>query len=116
MDTYVKELEAVVSQAALHLHTEIAHIGTALIDRAGEIVFSNNAFKYADEKMLNTFARRCPADSQGIIHEYRSDGLTVFTVPLDDQHVFVVIGRRVDAAPVNRFMSRLRRVLPSAAH
>lgn len=116
MNSHEKALENVVSQAVLHLHVELSRVGTALVDRRERnILFSHNALQYVDERMLGRMADLSLSSGPGIVHEYRLDGLTVFTEALDERHVFMVLGKQIEAKPVNRFLSQLRNILLTIA-
>ncbi|MCC7451917.1 MAG: hypothetical protein IT324_31205 [Anaerolineae bacterium] len=112
-DSYREELTQVLSQAVIHLHNALGPLGTALVDRYGTLVFSNNALHYVSEKTLVQLAADFAA-APGTVQRHTLGPVTAITAVLDQRHMFVVVGKQLEDGTVNRFLTSLRQVLPPA--
>ena len=113
MLTYRQNVEQVVSQAAIHLHNSLGPIGTALFDRHGALVFNNNALRYVNEKTLISLVADCAIAASGSADLCTAEGIMARAIALDTQHIFVVVGQRLEQRTVDGFVSSLRAMLPS---
>src|SRR5579859_1898223 len=108
MTSYRHNMELVVSQAAIHLHNSLGPISTALFDRHGALVFNNNVLRYVNDSMLAGLFAACQADrlagGPGSAQCSTDDGMTVCSMALDTQHLFVVVGRGLEAKAVEGFV------------
>jgi hypothetical protein len=113
--TYKQNVAQVVSQAAIHLHNSLGSIGTALIDSFGNLVFDNDALGCLNDEVISMLVMRClnNPNSTGIDHTVDND-LLVWAIPLDAQHIFLIVGSQLEPQTINRFVSNLRRVMPKA--
>jgi hypothetical protein len=110
---YRQNFEQVVSQAAIHLHNELGSIGTALYNGRGGLLFNNNALHYLDEAALASLVVDCLAECiPGKLTHRTVNGVMVRTLTLDFEHVFIVVGNRLEDTAVSRFFSGLQRMLP----
>ena len=110
---YRQNFAQVVSQAAIHLHNEMGSIGTALYDSEAGLVFNNNVLRYVDESTLARLVSDCFAECvPGRLTRRNLDGVMVRALSLDDQHVFIVVGNRLEDSAINRFFASLQGVLP----
>jgi hypothetical protein len=116
MSMYKQNVAQVVSQVAVHLHNALGPIGTALFDRHGTLVFNNNALHYVNEHTLAILVADCLINpAPGGLSTITTEGVTIRTIALDAQHVFVVVGTKLEDNVINGFVSSLRRVLPKAS-
>lgn len=114
-DAYRDELTKVLSQAVIHLHHALGPLGTALVDRYGSLVFSNNALHYVSEKTLAQLAVDfVEGAAPGAVQRRAIGNVTVIATALDDRHIFVIVGKQLEDGTVNRFLTNLRQVLPAA--
>jgi hypothetical protein len=112
-NAYQRELEAIVSHAAVHLHVALGAVGTALMDRHGGFVFNHNALNYATRATLLRWVNDCIYPySAGSIQCHRSENIIAFTAALDPQHVFVIVGKQIDDHLIQRFLTSLNQMLP----
>ncbi len=114
-DSYRDELTQVLSQAVIHLHNALGPLGTALVERYGSLVFSNNALHYVSETTLAQLAVDSVGEAApGVVQRHTLGNVTAMTTVLDDRYIFVVVGKQLEDGTVNRFLTNLRQVLPAA--
>jgi hypothetical protein len=112
-NTYQRELEAIVSHAAVHLHVALGAVGTALMDRHGSFVFNHNALNYATRATLFRWINECIYPySAGSIQCHHLENVIAFTAALDPQHVFIIVGKQIDDHLIQRFLASLSQMLP----
>lgn len=112
-NAYQRELEEIVSHAAVHLHVALGAVGTALMDRHGGFVFNHNVLNYATRATLFRWVNQCIHPySPGSIQRHHFENVIAFTAALDPQHVFVIVGKQIDDHLIQRFLASLNQMLP----